>query len=193
MTKYAKILDFLKKIVYNTFTIEKILKEWEKIPLFSFEKEKFNLSNIEQKTELLVEEPIRKLGYELYDVEYIKEGKDYFLRIYIDSENGINLEDCEKVSNVVTELLDKDDYIVEQYFLEISSPGIERILKKDKHLNDNIGANIQVKLFKPLNGQKQFIGTLDKFDENEITIGSNNTQLNIDRKNIAQIKTIYNW
>ena len=123
----------------------------------------------------------------------IKEGKDYFLRIYIDSENGINLDDCEKVSNVVTELLDKDDYIVEQYFLEISSPGIERILKKDKHLNDNIGANIQVKLFKPLNGQKQFIGTLDKFNENEITIGSNNTQLNIDRKNIAQIKTIYNW
>lgn len=151
------------------------------------------MSNIEQKTELLVEEPIRNLGYELYDVEYIKEGKDYFLRIYIDSKNGINLDDCEKVSNVVTELLDKDDYIVEQYFLEISSPGIERILKKDKHLNDNIGANIQVKLFKPLNGQKQFIGTLDKFDENEITIGSNNTQLNIDRKNIAQIKTIYNW
>ena len=151
------------------------------------------MSNIEQKTELLVEEPIRDLGYELYDVEYIKEGKDYFLRIYIDSENGIDLDDCEKVSNVVTELLDKDDYIIEQYFLEISSPGIERILKKDKHLNDNIGANIQVKLFKPLNGQKQFIGTLDKFDENEITIGSNNTQLNIDRKNIAQIKTIYNW
>ena len=151
------------------------------------------MSNIEQKTELLVEEPIRKLGYELYDVEYIKEGKDYFLRIYIDSENGINLEDCEKVSNVVTELLDKDDYIVEQYFLEISSPGIERILKKDKQLNDNIGANNQVKLFKSLNGQKQFIGTLDKFDENEITIGSNNTQLNINRKNIAQIKTIYNW
>ena len=81
MTKYAKILDFFKKIVYNPLTIEKILKEWEKIPLFSFEKEKFNLSNIEQKTELLVEEPIRKLGYELYDVEYIKEGKDYFLRI----------------------------------------------------------------------------------------------------------------
>ncbi len=151
------------------------------------------MSNIEQKTELLVEEPIRNLGYELYDVEYIKEGKDYFLRIYIDSENGINLDDCEKVSNVVTELLDKEDYIKEQYFLEVSSPGIERILKKDKHLNDNIGANIQVKLFKPLNGQKQFIGTLDKFNENEITIGSNNTQLNIDRKNIAQIKTIYNW
>lgn len=151
------------------------------------------MSNIEQKTELLVEEPIRKLGYELYDVEYIKEGKDYFLRIYIDSKNGINLEDCEKVSNVVTELLDKDDYIVEQYFLEISSPGIERILKKDKHLNDNIGANIQVKLFKPLNGQKQFVGTLDKFNENEITIYSNDSKLNIDRKNIAQIKTIYNW
>ena len=82
----------------------------------------------------------------IYDVEYVKEGKDYFLRIYIDNENGISLDDCELVSNNITDLLDKEDYIKEQYFLEVSSPGVERVLKKDKHLQNNIGVKIQIKL-----------------------------------------------
>ena len=78
--------------------------------------------SIEEKVEALILKPITKLGYDIYDVEYAKEGKDYFLRIYIDNENGINIEDCEKVNNEITDLLDKADYIKEQYFLEISSP-----------------------------------------------------------------------
>ena len=78
--------------------------------------------SIEEKIEALILKPITKLGYDIYDVEYAKEGKDYFLRIYIDNENGINIEDCEKVNNEITDLLDKADYIKEQYFLEISSP-----------------------------------------------------------------------
>lgn len=150
------------------------------------------MANIEEKTENLISNTIKELGYELYDVEYVKEGKDYFLRVYIDSNNGIDLNDCEKVSESITELLDKEDYIKEQYFLEVSSPGIERTLRKDKHLNANIGNEIQIKLFKPMEGQKQYKGILKAFDNHSITI-LDNAEINIDRKNISQIKTVYNW
>lgn len=79
------------------------------------------MTNIEKKVEELIIGQVEKFGYELYDVEYTKEGKEYYLRIYIDSENGISLDDCEKVSNEITDLLDETDYIKEQYFLEVSS------------------------------------------------------------------------
>ena len=147
---------------------------------------------MEEKIENLTSERINNLGYELYDVEYVKEGKDYFLRIYIDSKKGIDLNDCEKVSDSITELLDKEDYIKEQYFLEVSSPGIERTLRKEKHLTANIGNEIQIKLFKPFEGKKQYNGILKNFDNDSITI-FNNKEINIDRKNISQIKTVYNW
>ena len=103
------------------------------------------MANIEEKVEKLVEPIIEKIGYELYDVEYAKEGKNYFLRIFIDNEKGIDLNDCEKVNDSITDILDKENYIKEQYFLEISSPGIERVLRKDKHLEQNIGKDINVK------------------------------------------------
>lgn len=152
------------------------------------------MAKIEEKVENLIRKNIEELGYELYDVEYVKEAKDYFLRIYIDSKNGIDLNDCEKVSNNIIELLDKEDLIPEQYFLEVSSPGIERVLKKEKHLSDNIGNEVQIKLFKPFEGQKQYKGILKGFDETKIEIvNQNEEQINIDRKNISQIKTVYNW
>ncbi len=152
------------------------------------------MAKIEEKVENLIRKNIEELGYELYDVEYVKEAKDYFLRIYIDSKKGIDLNDCEKVSNNITELLDKEDLIPEQYFLEVSSPGIERVLKKEKHLSDNIGNEVQIKLFKPFEGQKQYKGILKGFDETKIEIvNQNEEQINIDRKNISQIKTVYNW
>ena len=149
------------------------------------------MSKIEEKVEQLVKEPIETLGYNLYDVEYTKEGPNYFLRIYIDSAKGIDLNDCEKVSNQINEILDKEDYIKEQYFLEVSSPGIERILRKDEHLEQNIGKEVEVKLFKKdTNGSKNYKGILEKFDSETITIKEN---IEIERKNIAQIKTVYNW
>ena len=150
------------------------------------------MANIEEKIESLTLKPINDLGYDLYDVEYVKEGKDYFLRIYIDSEKGIDLDDCEKVSNSITEILDKEDYIKEQYFLEVSSPGVERVLKKEKHLKDNLEAEVQIKLFKPLEGQKQYKGILKDFNNDYITI-FNGEEIKIDRKNISQIKTVFNW
>ena len=150
------------------------------------------MANIEEKIEDLTSKTINDLGYDLYDVEYVKEGKDYFLRIYIDSEKGIDLDDCEKVSDSITELLDKEDYIKEQYFLEVSSPGIERTLRKEKHLIANKGNEVQIKLFKPFEGQKQYKGILKDFN-NEYIIIFNDIEIQIDRKNISQIKTVYNW
>ena len=148
------------------------------------------MAKIENKVEDLVTPKIEKLGYEVYDVEYVKEGKNYFLRIYIDSPKGIDLNDCEKVNNEIMDLLDEADYIKEQYFLEISSPGIEKILRKDKHLKNNIGTEINIKLFKKdENGKKEYQGILKNFNEDYIIIDN----INIERKNIAQIKTIYNW
>ena len=151
------------------------------------------MAKIEKIVEDLIAYKIQELGYDLYDVEYVKEAKDYFLRIYIDNEKGITLEDCEKVSNCVNDILDEKDVIKEQYFLEVSSPGIERILKKDKHLEKNKGAEANVKLFNTLNGTKSIKGKLIDFNENEITILEQDKNLKIERKNIAQIKTIYNW
>lgn len=150
------------------------------------------MANIEEKVENLISKTINDLAYDLYDVEYVKEGKDYFLRIYIDSEEGIDLDDCEKVSNAINELIDKEDYIKEQYFLEVSSSGVERVLRKDKHLKANIGKEIIIKLFKQINGKKQYKGILKDFDENFITI-LEQEEIKIDRKNVSQIKTVYNW
>ena len=151
------------------------------------------MAKIEEKVEPLVKDPIEKLGYSLYDVEYVKEGPEYYLRIYIDKESGIDLNDCEKVSNEINEILDKADYIKEQYYLEVSSPGIERKLRKDKHLEQNISKNVEIKLFKKdNNGKKEYTGKLKAFNQEEIIIETDK-EIAIERKNIAQIKTIYEW
>ncbi len=151
------------------------------------------MAKIEEKVESLLKEKIESLGYYLYEVEYLKEGAEYYLRIYIDKETGIDLNDCEKVSNEINDLLDKADFIKEQYFLEVSSPGIERNLKKDKHFEQNIGKRVDVKLFKKdENGKKEYEGILKSFNQEEIFIEENGI-IKIDRKNITKIKTIYDW
>lgn len=149
--------------------------------------------NIEEKVEQVIEKTINELGYELYDVEYAKEGKDYFLRIFIDKNEGIDLNDCEKVNDAVNPILDAADYIKEQYFLEISSPGIERTLRKDKHLKQNIGEKVEIKLFKPINKQKNIIGILKDYNAEQIEIETSEEVCKIDRKNISIIKTVYEW
>lgn len=152
------------------------------------------MANIEERVETLVKPTIESLGYQLYDVQYAKEGKDYFLRIFIDKENGtISLEDCEKVNNEIEELLDTADYIKEQYFLEVSSTGIEKQIRKTKHLEENINEIIDVKLFKPINNSKEYIGILKKFDDETIYLEVNNQVIELERKNISLIKKYYNW
>lgn len=152
-----------------------------------------HLASIEERVEELIQPEVEKLGYELYDVEYAKEGKDYFLRIFIDKSKGIDLEDCEIVNNAINELLDTADYIKQQYFLEVSSPGIERTLRKDRHLKENIEKEVVVNLFQAINGKKQIEGKLVQFDFNSITLQTNEQDVVIERKSISLIKTKYNW
>ena len=152
------------------------------------------MASIEEKVEKLVKEPISNLGYEIYDVQYVKEGKDYFLRILIEKQNGaIDLNDCEKVNNAVTDLIDEANLIKEQYFLEISSTGVERIIRKDEHLKKHIDDFISIKLFKPIDGEKEFVGKLVEFNENAIKINIDNKEIIIDRKDISLMKKYYEW
>ena len=151
------------------------------------------MASIEERVESLIESTVNNLGYELYDVEYAKEGKDYFLRIFIDKESGIDLNDCEKVNDGINDLLDQADYIKEQYFLEVSSPGIERILRKDKHLEANIGTLVEVKMFKAIDGQKVIQGILKEFNKDNIVIELEDKDIEISRKDISVIKTVYEW
>ena len=103
--------------------------------------------NIESKVSSLIEPIIENIGYSLYDLLYVKEGKDFYLRVVIDKPEGIDINDCEKVNDAINDILDEADYIKDQYFLEVSSPGVERVLRKDKHFEAQIGNEIYLKLF----------------------------------------------
>lgn len=182
-----------KKIYSIMSKQNKLLEEWEQIPLFLSIKGGYTLASIEQRVEELLEPIINNIGYKLYDVEYAKEAKNYFLRIFIDkAEGAIDLDDCERVNNAITDILDETDYIKDQYFLEVSSSGIEKIIRKDNQLKDNIGTNIEIRLFKPINGERIYQGILKDFNNDEIIIESE-TITNIPRKNISLIKTVYEW
>ena len=152
------------------------------------------MASIEERVEKLIQEPINNLGYEIYDVQYVKEGKDYFLRIFIEKEEGsIDLNDCEKVNNEINDMLDEVNLIKDQYFLEVSSTGVERVIRKDEHLKKHIEDFISVKLFKPINGEKEFVGKLIDFNENEIKINVEDKEIVIDRKDISLMKKYYEW
>ena len=127
----------------------------------------------EVKAEELLAPIVEKMGIEIYDVEYVKEGSDYYLRAYIDKPEGVNINDCEAVSRAFSDALDEADPIEEAYILEVSSPGLGRTLKKDRHLEKSIGEEVEIKLFKAVDAktkQKEFSGILESFDEKTITI-----------------------
>lgn len=142
----------------------------------------------EAKCEQLLLPITEKFGVEIYDVEYVKEGSDYYLRAYIDKPEGVNIIDCENVSRALSEALDKEDFIPEAYILEVSSPGLGRSLKKDKHLQKSIGQKVEVKLFKPIDKCKEFAGVLESFDEESITIMEENAPRTFNRAEIALIR-----
>lgn len=149
------------------------------------------MSKIEESVEALVKDKIENLGYELYDVLFLKEGSNRILRIVIDNSKGISLDDCEKVNDEVKDIIDESDLVKEQYFLEISSPGIERLLRKDWQLKKFKGEIVEVKLFKKDDkGNKNYIGNLDDVTDDILKIKTDEI-INIDRKNISQVKTVY--
>ncbi len=153
------------------------------------------MANIEEKVEDLINETIEDLGYELYDVIYEKEAQDYYLRVFIDTPNGISLEDCEKVNDAINDMLDEANYIKDQYFLEVSSPGVERVLRKDQHLEANLGNEIVCNLFKPIEKMKQIEGILQEFDQDKLVLQVEDEErtIGIERKNIAKMKLKYHW
>lgn len=139
----------------------------------------------------LIEPIVNDLDYELYYLEFVGENKENYLRIYIDSESGIGLEDCEKASRAISNMLDEKDPIDSSYYLEVSSPGLERQLYNDKHLEDNIGKNVCVKLDSLFNGGRKFEGKIKSFDNQNLTLDINAEDFEIPREKIKKINLIY--
>ncbi|WP_066720571.1 ribosome maturation factor RimP [Clostridium sp. Marseille-P299] len=143
----------------------------------------------ELKTEQLIMPLIEKNNFELVDVEYVKEAGNWFLRAYIDKEGGITVDDCALISRALSELLDQKDFIPDAYILEVSSPGLGRQLKKDKHFARSIGEKVEIKLYKAINKQKDFDGILKDFDEDKLVIElENGKTVEITRADIAMVR-----
>lgn len=128
---------------------------------------------------------------ELVDVEYVKEGGDYYLRIYADKEGGITIGDCEIVNRALGDILDTEDYISDAYILEVSSPGLTRPLKKENDFKRSIGKLVDVKTYTKINGAKEFTGELIAYDEETVTIVLDNEEVKISRKDISMIRLAF--
>ena len=146
-------------------------------------------ADIESKVEEMVMPIIDENGYSLWDVEYVKEGSDYYLSVYVDKEGGFTIEDCEKVSRSLDPLLDEADIIEDAYILEVSSPGLTRKLVKDKEFERSIGKYIKISLYKALDGEKNLLGYLKAFDADDLTVEiTADNIVNIPRNNISMVR-----
>lgn len=148
---------------------------------------------IERKAEALIAPVLEENGVVLVDCEYVKEAGDYFLRYYIDKEGGVNIGDCEAVSRAVSDLLDANDFIDGAYTLEVSSPGLGRPVRKDRDFERNLQKKIEIRLFQPVDGQKELTAVLTAYDKTEITVEAEGKTFGIDRKNISLIKEYVDW
>ena len=131
------------------------------------------------------------LGYDLVDIEFLKENSQYFLRVYIDKIGGVGLDDCQKMSQLLSDILDKEDPISVSYYLEVSSPGLDRPLKTDKDLKRNLNKEVEVKLYENIGGKKKIEGVLESFNEEYISLRTSNGALeDILRSKISLIKLV---
>jgi len=148
----------------------------------------------EQKAEALIMPMIEEHHFELVDVEYVKEAGNWYLRAYIDKPGGITVDDCELISRAFSDLLDEKDFIDEAYILEVSSPGLGRPLKKDKDFKRSLGEEVEVRLYRPLNRQKEFTGILKAWDENTVTLEfEQEEEMVFERKDIALIRLAFDF
>ena len=148
----------------------------------------------ENKTETLITPLIKANNFELVDVEYVKEGSTSYLRVYIDKEDGITVEDCTLLSRAFNLILDTNDYIDDTYIFEVSSPGLMRPLKKDKDFQRNLGKQVEVRLFKSLDKQKEFEGELKSFDkDNIIVMMEDEKEITFKRIDIALIRLAFDF
>lgn len=147
----------------------------------------------ETKTEALLQPIIETYQVEIYDVEYGKEGSDWYLRVYIDKPGGVNIIDCENVSRALSEQLDKEDFIADAYILEVSSPGLGRSLKKDKHLEKSLGEEVELRTYKPIDKSKEFVGILKAYDKQTVTITIEEKEKVFERADIALIRLTFDF
>lgn len=146
-------------------------------------------SEIVDRVEKMVTAITDEKGYETVDVEYVKEAGQFYLRVVVDKEGGISLNECEEVSRELSPKLDENDFIKENYYLEVSSPGIDRALKRDKEFVKYKGRDVEIKLYKAIDGVKQFEGELVGLDEeNNIVVIINNEEIKFNRKDVAIIR-----
>ena len=144
--------------------------------------------DIEAKTEALLMPILDEFGFELWDVEYVKEGSEYYLRAYIDKEGGITIDDCVDVSRKFSDKLDEDDFIDSEYILEVSSPGLGRTLKSDRDFTKSIGRDTDIKLYKPIDKVKEFEGILKAFDNDTLTFLIDGNERVFNKSEVASVK-----
>ena len=148
----------------------------------------------EKRAEELLAPIVELNGFELVDVEYVKEAGNWYLRGYIDKPGGITVNDCETVSRAFSDKLDENDFIEDSYIMEISSPGLDRPLKKDKDLARSIGESVDVRLFRAIDRQKEFTGILKAWDKDTVTLEfEDEATLVIERPNIALIRLAFDF
>lgn len=144
-------------------------------------------NSIETSVYKIVKDIIISTAYEIIDVEYVKEGPFKYLKVYIDKPEGITVDDCSEISHAISKKLDELDLISEQYFLEVSSPGLERPFKTESDYIKNINEKVEVKLYKPLDGKKVMTGILLEKNEKSIVLNSENQIVTIELKDISKI------
>ena len=149
-----------------------------------------NKKGIESSVKKLTEEIIKDSDIELIDIEYVKEGPFKYLKIYIDKPGGITIDDTADISKLLNKKLDEADFIEEQYFLEVSSPGVERPFKKEADYLKNIGSVVEAKFYRPIEGKKSVKGILTEKTENNIVIKSGDDILTIELKDLSKINRV---
>lgn len=148
----------------------------------------------EQRAEALLAPIVEEAGFELVDVEYVKEAGTWYLRLYIDKEGGITIDDCETVSREFSDKLDEEDFIQDAYIMEVSSPGLGRPLKKEKDYKRSLGKEIEIRTYRPIDKQKEFFGILTAYDEKQVTITLENQETRVFQKaEIALIRLAFDF
>ncbi len=147
----------------------------------------------ETKTENLLSPIASANNVEIYDIEYVKEGADWYLRAYIDKPEGVTINDCENVSRALSDALDQADFIEDAYILEVSSPGLGRTLKKDKHFEKSLGCKVELKTYKPIEKCKEFSGVLKGYDDKTITLETDSGVQVFEKTDVALIKLAFDF
>lgn len=154
------------------------------------EKQKKNIADTVRD---LVSPTADELGYTLWDVEYVKEGADMILRITIDKPEGIDIEDCEKMSRAIDPIIDEADPIEVSYRMEVSSPGVERVLSRPEHFEMCMGEKVELKLYAPKDGQKQFVGILSGYENGDVTLTVGDENITFEKASVAKAATVFDW